>query len=278
MAPGRGRPAKRKPNTSGLQNQKPRTPAPEPEPALAEPEYSPDWPTDLASDDESEEEEANLAFEDGMKSKAASDVDIDSDVEVEDDQDTFSLATEALDDEVLLEKLLSQSEKVGEDADDEEWVPSRVRYQRQRRKEERTARGKYKKGPDVASKSSRTQRHYRDSIAKQTKLNFTNHPGSRTSDGLHEPLSTIETAAVSDGSAMSGIEEDLPNLLDDDSRSEASAMSIDGSANSAAGSDSDLPPDHALPPSRPEDDVMHEWELEAEYETLIFGGVDEIRD
>jgi hypothetical protein len=77
---------------------------------------------------------------------------------------------------------------------------------------------------------------------------------------------------------MSGIEEDLPNLLDDDSRSEASAMSIDGSANSAAGSDSDSPPDHALPPSRPEDDVMHKWELEAEYETPIFGGVDEIRD
>jgi hypothetical protein len=45
---------------------------------------------------------------------------------------------EALDDEVLLEKLLSQSEKVGEDADEEEWVPSRVRYQRQRHKEEKT--------------------------------------------------------------------------------------------------------------------------------------------
>ncbi|KAJ7814632.1 hypothetical protein B0H14DRAFT_3878644 [Mycena olivaceomarginata] len=126
MAPGRGRPAKRKPNTSGLRNQKPRTPTPEPEPALAEPEHSPDWPTDLASDDESEEEEANLAFEDGMRSKAASDVDIDSDVEVEDEQDKFSLATEALDDEVLLEKLLSQSEKVGEDADDEEWFWSTV--------------------------------------------------------------------------------------------------------------------------------------------------------
>jgi hypothetical protein len=62
MAPGHGCPAKRKPNTSRLQNQKPRTPTPEPEPALAEPEYSPDWPTDLASDDESEEEEVNLAF------------------------------------------------------------------------------------------------------------------------------------------------------------------------------------------------------------------------
>ncbi|KAJ7837956.1 hypothetical protein B0H14DRAFT_2588869 [Mycena olivaceomarginata] len=60
-----------------------------------------------ARDDESEEEEANLAFEDGMRSRAASDVDIDSDVEVEDEQDTFSLTTEALDDEVLLEKLLS---------------------------------------------------------------------------------------------------------------------------------------------------------------------------
>jgi hypothetical protein len=87
MAPRCGCPAKRKPNTSGLRNQKPRTPTPEPEPALAEPECSPDWPTDLASYDKSEEEEANLAFEDGMRSKAASDVDIDSDVEVEDEQD-----------------------------------------------------------------------------------------------------------------------------------------------------------------------------------------------
>src|SRR4051794_4070059 len=87
MAPGRGCPAKRKSNTSGLWNQKPRTPTPEPEPALAEPEYSPDWPADLASDDKSEEEEVNLAFEDGMRSKAALDVVIDSDVEVEDEQD-----------------------------------------------------------------------------------------------------------------------------------------------------------------------------------------------
>ncbi|KAJ7323968.1 hypothetical protein DFH08DRAFT_817444 [Mycena albidolilacea] len=79
MAPGCGCLAKRKPNTSGLWNQKPHTPTPEPE-------YSPDWPTDLASDDESEEEEANLAFEDGMRSKAASDVDIDSDVEDEQDK------------------------------------------------------------------------------------------------------------------------------------------------------------------------------------------------
>jgi hypothetical protein len=109
MAPGHSHPAKRKPNISRLWNQKPCTPTPEPKPALAEPEYSPDWPTDLASDDESEEEEVNLAFEDGIRSKAASDVDIDSDVEVEDEQDTFSLATEALDDEVLLKKLLSQS-------------------------------------------------------------------------------------------------------------------------------------------------------------------------
>ncbi|KAF8160489.1 hypothetical protein K438DRAFT_1776473 [Mycena galopus ATCC 62051] len=91
---------------------------PEPAPSKpSKPEYSPDWPNE--SDDESEAEEFDLANEDGMKS----DIDVDSDVEVEREGEAFSLATE------FLEQLLSQAERRGDDADEEEWVPPRVRYQ-----------------------------------------------------------------------------------------------------------------------------------------------------
>ncbi|KAJ7790212.1 hypothetical protein B0H14DRAFT_2626266 [Mycena olivaceomarginata] len=62
----------------------------------SDPEYSPDWPSDLVdeSEDESEAEEFDLANVDGMKSKLGSDIDVDSDVEVEEEDQTFSLATE----------------------------------------------------------------------------------------------------------------------------------------------------------------------------------------
>ncbi|KAF8142659.1 hypothetical protein K438DRAFT_1784549 [Mycena galopus ATCC 62051] len=115
---GRGHPQKVKRNISGLRNQKSRPPTPEPAPSKpSKPEYSPDWPNE--SDDESEAEEFDLANEDGMKS----DIDVDSDVEVEREGEAFSLATE------FLEQLLSQAERRGDDADEEEWVPPRVRYQ-----------------------------------------------------------------------------------------------------------------------------------------------------
>ncbi|KAJ7865018.1 hypothetical protein B0H14DRAFT_2574147 [Mycena olivaceomarginata] len=110
--------------------QKPRSPAPDPAPSKpSDPEYSPDWPSDLIdeSEDESEDEEFDLGNEDGMKSKSGSDIDVDSDVEVEEEDQAFSLSTEFLEDEVHLEQLLSQAEKRGNDADEEEWVPPRVR-------------------------------------------------------------------------------------------------------------------------------------------------------
>ncbi|KAK7059261.1 hypothetical protein R3P38DRAFT_3522094, partial [Favolaschia claudopus] len=157
----RGRPTKQQNrNISGLRNQKPRTPSPTPEPAAPEPvlerEYSPDWPSELPSDDEDELpdlEYVNLAEEDGMRSGPQSQDGDDSDIQIEDEWESLMLEEEMLDDEVFLEKLLSQAEQVGDDADEEDWVPARVRYQRQRRKEERTARGKYKKGPDVANQT-----------------------------------------------------------------------------------------------------------------------------
>lgn len=43
---------------------------------------------------------------------------------------------EDLDDEVLLDALLDQAVELGDDSGDEEWVPSRVRYQQERRKRE----------------------------------------------------------------------------------------------------------------------------------------------
>jgi hypothetical protein len=64
-----------------------------------------------------------------MKSKPGSDSDVDSDVAVEEEDQAFSLATEFLEDEVLLERLPSQAKKCGDDADEKEWVPPRVHYQ-----------------------------------------------------------------------------------------------------------------------------------------------------
>ncbi|KAF8179309.1 hypothetical protein K438DRAFT_1769019 [Mycena galopus ATCC 62051] len=283
---GRGRPPKVKRNISGLRNQKSRPLTPEPTHSQPSEEYSPDWPSDLIveSEDESEAEEFDLANEDGMKSKPGSDIDVDSDVEVEGEEKAFSLATEFLEDEVLLERLLSQAEKRGDDADEEEWVPPRVRYQRQRRKQEKKTRGKYKKGPDVGSKSLRTQRRYRKSIAIQTKLqagsDFVKHPLISPDASAALDTSTVEMASLSDGAGMSGIEDQSPYIIDEDAHSEASAMSVDEQAINSAGSDSDSDslPENALSPPLTEEEAMHEWELEAEYETLMFGAVPEIRD
>jgi hypothetical protein len=63
-----------------------------------DPEYSPDWPSDLVdeSEEESEAEEFDLANEDGMKSKPGSDIDVDSDIEEEEEDQAFSLATHGL--------------------------------------------------------------------------------------------------------------------------------------------------------------------------------------
>ncbi|KAF7362714.1 hypothetical protein MVEN_00620700 [Mycena venus] len=232
---GRGRPTKVKRNLSGLRNQKPRSPTPDP--ALSQPsdpEYSQDWPSDLVdeSEDEPEVEEFDLAHEDGMKSKPGSNIDVDSDVEVEEEDQAFSSATEFLEDEVLLERLLPQAEKRGNGADEEEWVPPRVRYQRQRRKQEKKTRGEYKKGPDVASKSDRTQRRYRHSIATQTKLragsDFVKLPPVRN------PALDASAVEISVGAGMSGIEEQSPYSLNEDAQSETSAMSIDEQTTSIA--------------------------------------------
>ncbi|KAK7000921.1 hypothetical protein R3P38DRAFT_3205457 [Favolaschia claudopus] len=87
-------------------------------PPVSEDKYSPDWPSELLSDDESDFEDQHLTYEDAMKPAGQSDVDDDSDVEVEEEEQMFSLAAEFLDDEVLLEKLLTQSARGGEDADD----------------------------------------------------------------------------------------------------------------------------------------------------------------
>jgi hypothetical protein len=97
---------------------------------------SPDPPNDPLDDgDESDNEwDACLYAEDGMKSALGSDIEPDMDVEGEDD---YSLDSVFLNDEVLLKKLLTQAVDVDDsDADEEEWVPTHVRYQQQRRKPE----------------------------------------------------------------------------------------------------------------------------------------------
>jgi hypothetical protein len=126
------------------------------------------------------EGEQNLTNADGMKSTAGSesDIGIDSDIGVEDGDNVLTHATKSLENEALSVRLLGQVGDMG----DHVQVPTRVCYQRQRTKLERTgvssqhwwnlisysiARGEYEKGPDVASKSDRTRRCYKKSIASE---------------------------------------------------------------------------------------------------------------
>jgi hypothetical protein len=99
---------------------------------------------------------------------------------------------------------------------------------------------------------------------------------------VRNPALDASAAEISDGAEMSGIEEQSPYPLNEDSQSETSAMSIDEQSTSidlaGADSNSDSFSEIALHLPSAEGEAMHEWELEAEYETLMFGAVPEIRD
>ncbi|KAK0483349.1 hypothetical protein IW261DRAFT_1417262 [Armillaria novae-zelandiae] len=223
-----GHKPKQRRDISGLQNQKSHAQslAKSPEPP-SEPQYSPDWPN----------------TDDGMKSHPVSDIDSDADVDVEDVE--FTLAPEFLDDEVFLERLLTQAEEAGDNLDDEDWVPLCVRSQRQRRKlEAHTVRGPYKTGPDVTSKSSCTQHRYRTSIAAQTSLDdhafaLKANPQlccsaieqsknkDKLADDEHDDIS-VEIHSVSDAADV-----EMDHL---GTQSDGSTMSVDGSDPSGSSS------------------------------------------
>ncbi|KAF9007326.1 hypothetical protein BDZ89DRAFT_1144509 [Hymenopellis radicata] len=259
MSHRRGRKPKQHRNISGLRNQKPPIESPERPPS--EPQFSPDWPSELVDDGSDDEWDAHLDME-----------------------DEFTLASEFLDDEVFLERLLTQAEKAGDKVDDEDWVPLRVRAQRSRRKLEGCkVRGPYKKGPDVASKAARTRRRYKTSIAQQTSLDAhaftvtTNPKPRRSADTQSENEDELADDERDDRSVEMQSASDADDVEMDVSgtRSDGSAMSIDGSdpsESSSTDSAPDIPRVVAV-----DEESFHEWEMEAEYESLMFGGVEEIR-
>ncbi|KAK7059393.1 hypothetical protein R3P38DRAFT_2406648, partial [Favolaschia claudopus] len=290
-----GRKPKAKRNIAGLRNQKPplelptlqssspSAPEPLPEQSLSNPDLPDDFLDDVDASDK--EWDVPLYTEDGLKEAPASDFDSDMDIEGE---DGYSLDPVFLDDEVFLEKLLTQATKVEDpDADEEEWVPARVRYQRQRRKQEQkgasfqsstnepnlilnTERGAYKKGPDVASKSARSQRRHRGAIAAQQKLTafgFSAHQSSqeRVSDEDVEELVDGHEDAAQDSDV------DMASVRSESARSVASSMSVDGSQSSSP-SDSDTDDEDAV-----DENGIHEWELEAEFDSLVLKAVAQIK-
>ncbi|KAK6977235.1 hypothetical protein R3P38DRAFT_2376179, partial [Favolaschia claudopus] len=294
-----GRKPKAKRNIAGLRNQKPplepptlqssSPSAPEllPEPSLSNPDSPDNFLDDVDASDK--EWDVPLYTEDGLKETPASDFDSDMDIEGEDD---YSLDPIFLDDEVFLEKLLTQATKVeNPDADEEEWVPARVRYQRQRRKQEQkgasfqsstdepnfilnTERGAYKKGPDMASKSARSQRRHREAIAAQQKLTafgFSARQSSRErvlDEDVEELVDSHEDAAGTQDSDV-----DMASVRSESARSAASSMSVDESeSQSSSPSDSDADDEDAV-----DEEGIHEWELEAEVDSLVLEAVAQIK-
>ncbi|KAJ6525064.1 hypothetical protein DFH09DRAFT_1416796 [Mycena vulgaris] len=189
----RGRKPKQNRNTAGLRNHKPanktsKSPSPvlpQSLPAPAASRHSPDWPRDLPSSDEDSDDKRKLTSTLRMMEPEG--------------EDDYTLDSVYLDDEVLLENLLMQADDVGDAvSDDDEWVPHRVHYDRQRRKQEKKARGPYKKGPDIGSKSDRTKRRYRDQIATQqalTQLGFSVAPNPKPLP----PSNVVESMDQADG-------------------------------------------------------------------------------
>jgi hypothetical protein len=140
-----GRKSKQKRNMTGLKNHKPvnrssKSPSPIPQPIPEPNRYSLDWPSELPSSDcdsdhnSDDEWDTGLYTEDGLKFVASLENDSEQEIEGEDD---YSLEAVFLDDEVLLENLLTQVDNIKCLSDDKEWVPNRVWYKRELRKQEK---------------------------------------------------------------------------------------------------------------------------------------------
>ncbi|KAK0473155.1 hypothetical protein IW261DRAFT_1553086 [Armillaria novae-zelandiae] len=205
-------------NISGLQNQKSHawSPAKSPEPP-SEPQYSPDWPSELVDDESDDQWDAHLDTNDGMKSHPASDIDSDANVDVKDVE--FTLAPEFLDDEVFLERLLTQAEEAGDNLDDEDWVPLCVCSQRQQRKlKAHTVCGPYKTGPDISLDD------HAFTLKANPQLHCSAMEQSKNEDELandeHDDIS-IEIHSVSDAADM-----EMDHL---GTQSDGSTMLVDGS-------------------------------------------------
>ncbi|KAJ6614184.1 hypothetical protein B0H10DRAFT_1950831 [Mycena sp. CBHHK59/15] len=156
-----------------------------------------DWPSNESDDGSDSNWDAQLYNEDGMKSAPASEIGSDMDVDGEDRD--YCLDSVFLDDEVFLEKVLTQAEDVGDSVDGKKsgfqlmFITNRNTVSRRRRYLSdfslsvssldfhlRTslaqhitgpAQGSYKRGPNLGSKPACTKHHYKDQLAKQQNLN-----------------------------------------------------------------------------------------------------------
>ncbi|KAJ6574311.1 hypothetical protein B0H19DRAFT_1063285 [Mycena capillaripes] len=277
----RGRKAKPKRNLTGLRNHKGQAEHSiplDPSPTATEPSHG---HQDNDKSDNDSEWDVRLCTEDGMKSVPASDIGSDMDIDGDEDHD-YCLDSVFLDDEVFLERLLTQAADVDDsDADEEEWVPTRVCYQRQRRREEKKARGSYKKGPDMASKSDRTKTRYKDEIAAQQSLtDFGFSAMAKPKQSLPQPENVDPSDDAGNDGDAEGADEDIDMISvcsGHSARSVASFMSVDGEPTA-----DDLASSRPVSPADEEEQVdeegIHEWELEAEFDTLIFKAVAERKD
>ncbi|KIK05029.1 hypothetical protein K443DRAFT_4210 [Laccaria amethystina LaAM-08-1] len=160
---------KYKRNIAGLRNQ-PKSPPdsfPKPHPSPILPPKSSPCPNNPADGNDSDVslDEENPLYKRVDSSK--------EDWQGSDNEELEVDAEELLDDwedlrkEGLYVHLVKAAAACGDDRHDEDWVPKRKRA-----KERKVRPSTYQKGPDVASKSQRTQRHYRKSIAMQQRLDL----------------------------------------------------------------------------------------------------------
>ncbi|KAI0676399.1 hypothetical protein C8Q78DRAFT_17309 [Trametes maxima] len=156
--PPRGRPPKRKCDTTGLRNhQNPSSSVPK-EPDVASAECSEDDGKDSAWEDSLVHDSLKPVF-----AHDSADLDVDEESEWED-----------LDTEPALEKIMKVVRDLEDDVNDESWLPSGPYHKRKWNEARRVAGGRpkeYAKGPDILSKAPRTQRRYRKLLEGQTKLN-----------------------------------------------------------------------------------------------------------
>ncbi|KAG6810459.1 hypothetical protein H0H87_012887 [Tephrocybe sp. NHM501043] len=135
-------------NTSGLRNHRDKpTESPEPTSIMPDREdLDPDWEPDT--------------LHDSLK----------IDFEKEDESDNGESDTDTDEWDVGgkggLIQMINMAIDNGDDPRDESWVPAQLRSKKKKNSKGRPK--KYKKGPDVGSKSARTQHRYRAEITKQT--------------------------------------------------------------------------------------------------------------
>ncbi|KAI0308562.1 hypothetical protein OF83DRAFT_1180666 [Amylostereum chailletii] len=162
---GRGRPPKRKRNISNLRNQ----PSTQTSTPLSPQAAAGSVPEEASENDPNEEVHAETDADtdtdmdwdpavvfDGLRIVENEDVDgMGPETEVEEVEDD-----DELNDEDFCQRLCELAEQMDDDPKDETWVPDWQKRKRRREREGKARPTTYCKGPDMGSKSDRTQRQH----------------------------------------------------------------------------------------------------------------------